>query len=160
MDQDDVESAIETQRPHVPHQVLAPGIDHATHRQHGGRDVGERQPKSMLEVGGEAAAPGAQLEQSGALAGDLGVEPPQQVFGLAGVLLGRREERPPGGELVVESQRSGPAHGTRAKAMVQFVSQLLPPSAEYACSQRHASDPCTVQTKRLRMCQPSNGSWA
>ncbi len=45
---------------------------------------------------------------------------------------------------------SAPLAHARVKSMTQFVSQVLPPSAEYACSQRASFAPSCDQRKRVR----------
>ncbi len=46
----------------------------------------------------------------------------------------------------------------RSKSVIQLVSQVLPPSAENACSQWHEVAVISDQMTRHQMCLPSQGS--
>jgi len=49
-------------------------------------------------------------------------------------------------------------HFTRVSTAIQFVSQVLPPSSENACSKRHEFAVMSDHTLRTRIIRPLNGS--
>src|SRR6185369_2814755 len=112
----------------------------------------------------------------GAFVGDPGAGPGQGTYET-------REVRPPGSDLEVEvvlgtwrgrgrrrEERDGEgdesqAHGdfpqrTRVPSVTQFVSQVLPPSSEKACSQRYESALMSLQRYRTRTQRPWIVSWS
>src|SRR5580693_9793606 len=49
---------------------------------------------------------------------------------------------------------------TRVSVATQFISQLLPPSSENACSKRHELGVMSETTNRTRITRPSSVSWS
>ena len=100
-----VERPPQPHRTHVALDVLALGVEPSAHRQHLRRAVDEREPEVGLQVRGVVAAARTELQDLARLAPGALDEQPAVVLGLLGVLLGRREQRPPLGELAVEPRR-------------------------------------------------------
>jgi hypothetical protein len=102
-----VELATQPYRPHVALDVLALRVEGPAHGQHARHAVDERHREVRPQVRRVVAAAAAELEQRPRrrLAGIVQLTAVER--GLFGVLGRRREERPPGGQLVVELHRTG-----------------------------------------------------
>ncbi|MBA3583576.1 MAG: hypothetical protein H0W36_03435 [Gemmatimonadetes bacterium] len=54
---------------------------------------------------------------------------------------------------------SAEASSIRVSTAIQFTSQVLPPSAENACSKRQDVGVISEMTKRTKICRPFSVSW-
>ena len=107
---DRVERAAEPHRAHVAHDVLALGVERPRDLEHLLRQVDEREREALLEVPGVVPAPAAELEQ----VVRVGRQERPQELGLLGVVLRRRDQRPPRREVGVEAVARAGIHGCDA----------------------------------------------
>lgn len=97
-----VELPAEPDRPHVALRVPAFGIEHAAHLEHAGREVHEGHREVLLEVGRVAAPAGTKLENCSERHAGVSQHRSPEEPGLFRVVLGRRQDRPPLGQVAVQ----------------------------------------------------------
>jgi hypothetical protein len=102
VDEHGIELGADPHRSHVAFQVTAPGVEASAHVEHCRSEVDERHLEMPLEVPCVAAAAAAELED--VADGNLRRlhHHPRVQLGLLRIVLGRRDERPPLGELGIE----------------------------------------------------------
>ena len=110
MDQDRVERPAQAKRPHVADEVLGSRDERTADLEHRRRQVGQRERDRVGQVRHQVAAARAELEQRLERAGDVVAEEVEAVRGLVGVLLGRRQQREPRGEVAVQVAVRDPLH--------------------------------------------------
>ena len=103
MDEHRVEAPPEPDRTHVALEVLALGVQAAADLEHGGGQVDERELEPGLHVRGVVPAARAELEHLGDLAPGVVLDHLSVLGGLLGVVLRRREQRPPLGQVAVQA---------------------------------------------------------
>jgi hypothetical protein len=108
MDQHHIELPGQAQRSHVTEDMLAFRVQPLADGQHARRPVSQGQSEMMLQMKGETAAAGAQLQQGPIPGVRYRPKARQQVGGFVLVLGGWGQEWPPGGEFVIQTghQRS------------------------------------------------------
>ena len=100
----DIELTRQAQGSHVADEVLAAGVKRLTDGQHPGGTVGQREVEVCFQMRGQASASTSELQQCRPTWCGYGWQSPQEIIRFLGIVLWRRKERPPFGELVVEAR--------------------------------------------------------
>jgi len=97
-----VESSAQTKRANVALEVLALGVERAAHCEHVRGDVNQSHMKSRLKVRGVVPTTRSQLQEAAGGGIDRLFQHAFEERSLLAILRGRREGRPPHGELAVK----------------------------------------------------------